>query len=162
MWKTTCLIAVLTLPGIAGCGRPAATLELTDADRRAIRANDSLYVSAWQRDDTAGVLSTLEPNPVLMPGGLRPLRGVDQARAFWWPADGSHTKIEYFQRTIDEIGGAGTVAFVRGTDSLRFLYTPKDGKPQESGMRSETLAVVRRQADGSWKIARMAWATVTH
>jgi ketosteroid isomerase-like protein len=134
---------------------------LTDRDRAEIRANDSAYVTSWLRDDTTGVLATLTADPVLIPGGLAPLQGLAAVKGFWWPSDGSHTKILAFGRTIEEIDGNGDVAFVRGADSLRFTYT-KGTSSQESAMRSVTLAVVRRQPDGTWKIARMMWATVTH
>jgi ketosteroid isomerase-like protein len=147
---------------IAACSRAeSAPAPLSDRDRAAIRANDSAYVTAWMRDDTTGVLATLTADPILIPGGLEPLRGQSAAKGFWWPSDGSHTKLTAFDRTVEEIDGAGDVAFVRGTDSLRFTYT-KGASIQASAMRSVTLAVVRRQSDGTWKIARMMWATVTH
>src|SRR5262249_25153983 len=110
--------------------------------------------AAWLRDDTTAVLAAFESEPVLMPGGLSPLAGGDAARRFWWPSDGTHTKVTYFSRSIDEIGGSGSLAFIRGTDSLRFTYAAKDGGTSEQGLRSTTLAVVRRQADGRWKIDR--------
>lgn len=148
--------------GLTGCAsREPARVGLSAHDRAAIRTNDSLYVDAWLRDDTTAVLSTLTADPVLVPGGREPLHGREAARTFWWPTDGSHTKVTAFDRTIDEVDGDGDIAFVRGADSLRFTYE-KDGKAQTSGMRSVTLAVVRRQPDGAWKIARMMWAAVTH
>jgi len=45
---------------------------LSDADRQAIRALDSTFVSAWLRDDTAAVLSTFSPQAVLLPPGGKP------------------------------------------------------------------------------------------
>ena len=147
---------------IAACSRAeSAAAPFSDRDRAAIRANDSAYVTAWMRDDTTGVLATLTADPILIPGGLEPLRGLSAAKGFWWPSDGSHTKLTAFDRTVEEIDGAGDVAFVRGTDSLRFTYT-KGASIQASAMRSVTLAVVRRQPDGTWKIGRMMWATITH
>lgn len=144
------------------CARDAAApVDLTSADRAAIATNDSAYVTAWLRDDTTAVMAAFEAQPVLIPGGLAPLVGRDAAHAFWWPTDGTHTKVTYFGRSIDEIGGSGSVGFIRGTDSLRFIYAAKDGKSSEQGLRSTTLAVVRRQPDGRWQIARMSWATVT-
>ena len=86
----------------------------------------------------------------------RPVGG----KGFWWPSDGSHTKLTAFDRTVEEIDGAGDVAFVRGADSLRSLT--RRAQASDVGERSVTLAVERRQPDGTWKIARMMWATVTH
>ena len=156
------LAAILSTFPIAACSRAeSGPAPLSDRDRAAIRANDSAYVAAWIRDDTTGVLAALTTDPILIPGGLEPLRGLSVAKGFWWPSDGSHTKVTGFARTVEEIDGTGDVAFVRGADSLRFTYT-KGTNVQSSAMRSVTLAVVRRQSDGTWKIARMMWATVTH
>ena len=156
------LAAIVPAFLIAACSRAeSGPAPLSDRDRAAIRANDSAYVAAWMRDDTTGVLATLTGDPILVPGGFEPLRGLSAVKGFWWPSDGSHTKVTRFERTVEEIDGAGDVAFVRGADSLRFTYT-KGTNAQSSATRSVTLAVVRRQADGTWKIARMLWATVTH
>lgn len=146
-----CLVA-------AACTSAAPAPTFTLADERAVRAVDSTYVAAWLRDDTLGVMGTLAPDAVLMPAGQHPLATPNDVRSFWWPSDGSHTKILTFQRTIDEIAGDANVAWVRGTDTLTYTY----GKGQTSsqlGSRSMTLAVWRRQGDGSWRISRMMWGT---
>jgi len=154
--------ALAAMATLVSCRDSASAVRpLSDDDRRAIRANDSTYVSAWMRDDTSGVLSTLTADAVLVPGGMQPVRGLAGARAFWFPQDGSHTKLSTFNRSIDEIDGTGDVAYIRGSDSLRFTYS-KDGATQDQSLRSITLAIVRRQRDGSWRISRMMWATVTH
>jgi ketosteroid isomerase-like protein len=134
---------------------------LSAQDWQAIRAIDSTYVSAWLRDDTTGVLATLEPGAVLMPAGQHPLEGVAAVRTFWWPQDGSHTKILTFVRTLDEVDGRGDVAWTRGTDTLTFLYTKGATPASTVGSRSMTLALLRRQANGEWRISRMMWGTRT-
>src|SRR5262249_23720654 len=116
-WPRVMLVPVM----LGGCATGvAAPPALRERDRQTIRDNDAAYVSAWLRDDTAGVLSTLADDVVLVPGGLRPMVGRAAARAFWFPSDGSHTALTTFTRSIDEIDGAGDVAYVRGSDSLRF------------------------------------------
>ena len=150
-----------TLAGIAlvilACA-PAEPNAFSSADERAIREVDSLYVAAWLRDDTAAVLGTLAPDAVLMPAGQRPLATPNDIRAFWWPTDGSRTKILTFHRVIDEIAGDANLAWVRGTDTLTFAYD-KGQTHSQLASRSMTLAVVRRQPDGSWRISRMMWGT---
>lgn len=150
-----------TLPAIAlamlACA-PAEPKAFSSADERAIRQVDSLYVAAWLRDDTAAVLQTLAPDAVLMPAGQRPLATPNDIRAFWWPADGSRTKILTFHRVIDEIAGDPSLAWVRGTDTLTFTYD-KGQTHSQLASRSMTLAVWRRQPDGSWRISRMMWGT---
>ena len=143
----------------AACTSPAATPSTwTATDERAIRGVDSAYVAAWLRDDTVGVMQTLAPDAVLMPAGQHPLVTPNDVRGFWWPNDGSHTRILTFQRTIDEIGGEANVAWVRGTDTLTYSYD-KGAAHNQLGSRSMTLAVWRRQPDGSWRISRMMWGT---
>ena len=100
---------------------PAEPKAFSSADERAIRHVDSLYVAAWLRDDTAAVLRTLAPDAV-MPAGQRPLATPNDIREFWWPTDGSRTKILTFYRVIDEIAGDANLASVRGTDTLTFTY----------------------------------------
>jgi ketosteroid isomerase-like protein len=141
----------------AGCSsQKNQTAELSEADKNAIRAVDSVYVAAWLGDDTTGVMATLEPNAIMMPAGQHPMIG-DEIRQFWWPNDGSHTKILTFLRHIDELDGKGDIAWTRGTDSLTFSYS-KDGTATKMGNRSMTFAVLRRQASGEWRISRMMWA----
>ena len=137
---------------------PAEPKPLTSADERAIRQVDSLYVAAWLRDDTTAVLRTLAPDAVLMPAGQRPLATPNDIRAFWWPADGSRTKILTFHRVIDEMAGDANLAWVRGTDTLTFTYD-KGHAHNRLASRSMTLAVWQRQPDGSWRISRMMWGT---
>lgn len=147
------------LLGVAlGCAAQPATPSpsWTAADERAIRAVDSAYVAGWLRDDTVAVLGTLARDAVLMPAGQHPLATPNDIRAFWWPSDGSRTKILTFGRTIDEIAGEGNVAWVRGTDTLTYRYD-KGTTHSQLGSRSMTLAVWRRQADGGWRISRMMW-----
>ena len=147
--------------GIALATLACTTVEpkaLSSADERAIRQVDSVYVAAWLRDDTAAVLRTLAPDAVLMPAGQRPLATPNDIQAFWWPTDGSRTKILTFHRVIDEIGGEANLAWVRGTDTLTFTYD-KGQTHSQLASRSMTLAVWRRQPDGSWRISRMMWGT---
>jgi ketosteroid isomerase-like protein len=153
------LALVLSALALACDGSSPGRAALSAADLGAVRALDSAYVAAWLRDDTAGVMRTLAPDAVLMPVGRHPLTTPDEIRAFWWPSDGSHTRILGFQRTIDEIDGKGDVVWVRGRDTLSFNY---DKASTHSSLRilSMTFAIVRRQPDSSWRISRMMWGTL--
>jgi ketosteroid isomerase-like protein len=129
---------------------------LTADDERAIRVLDSVFVAAWLRDDTAAVMKTLAPGAVLMPAGQSVLATPEAIRAFWWPSDGSHTRILTFDRAIDELGGEGDIAWMRRTDSLTFTYA-KGGTTQSLTSRSMSLAVLQRQTDGAWRFSRVMW-----
>jgi ketosteroid isomerase-like protein len=137
--------------------RPTTTKTgLTADDERAIRAVDSVFVDAWLRDDTTAVMNTLAADAVLMPAGQGILSSPDAIRAFWWPSDGSRTRILTFDRAIDELGGAGDVAWMRRTDSLTFTYA-KAGTTSSLVSRSMSLAVLRRQPNGAWRFSRVMW-----
>ena len=151
-------IAAAAAAAAVACSTPSPAPRFTPDDERGVRAVDSAYVAAWLRDDTAAVMNTLARDAVLMPAGQRILPTTDAIRAFWWPSDSSHTRILTFQRTIDEVGGDANVAWMRGTDSLTFTYA-KGGTTSQLTSRSMSLAVLRRQPDGSWRISRMMWGT---
>jgi ketosteroid isomerase-like protein len=103
-------------------------------------------------------VATLAPDAVLMPGGHRPLETPAQISEFWWPRDGSQTRVTTFARQIEELSGGHDFAFVRGRDSVAFTY--RKGTISASQVsRTMTLSVVRRGRDGRWRISRMMWAT---
>src|SRR5215207_1746519 len=138
------------------CTAASPASQFTPDDERAIRALDSAFVAAWLRDDTTAVMSTLATDAVMMPAGQGVLATPDAIRSLWWPADGSHTRILTFERAIDELGGEGDIAWMRRTDSLTFTYA-KGGATSSLTSRSMSLAVLKRQADGTWRFSRVMW-----
>jgi hypothetical protein len=91
-----------------------------------------------------------------MPAGIRPLQDDSAIRAFWWPTDGSRTRVTQYATTVDEIGGSPPFAFVRGTGALSFIYE-KETTRLEQTSRNMTLTLVAKQADGDWRISRRMW-----
>jgi uncharacterized protein (TIGR02246 family) len=150
--------AVVWLAGLNGCGGavPPDTGTLTDTDRAAIHALDTAFVQAWLRDDTLGVLELFSPDGVLLPPGSPPVTGTEAIRAFWWPADGSHTRITGFTREPDEVGGAHRLAFYRGRAVLSWEYT-KDGRTSAQTSRSTDLILMAPDPSGRWRILRQMW-----
>ena len=149
-------VLVMSVLFVACAGTGAAPAELSDADRQAIRALDSTYVTAWLQGDSAGVMRTLAPDAILLPSGRRPLVGTDSIRAYWWPDDGSRTEILAFESSIDEIEGHGGTAWVRGVDSLVFTYS-RDTVRTTTTSLGMTLAVLEKDQSGEWRIARKMW-----
>ena len=132
---------------------------LTQADRAAIRALDSTFVRGWLSDDTTAVLSVFHRDAVLLPPGTAPVTGVAAIRAYWWPTDGSHTVITSFDRSITEIEGSRSLAFIRGTGTLGWAYT-KAGKRTVQASRSIDLFVVAPDVDGQWRVIRQIWSAL--
>lgn len=136
--------------------RPAA-IPLSAADRAAILALDSTFVAAWLADDTTKVLSVFAADAELLPPGAQPAIGLAAIRAYWWPADGSHTRITAFTRTVAEVSGTKGLAYVRGTGALRWTYTKAGGTTTTQSGRSTDFMVYMQDADGQWHVTRQMW-----
>jgi uncharacterized protein (TIGR02246 family) len=135
----------------------APSRTLTDRDRAAIRALDTAFVQAWLRDDTAAVLRLLHPNAILLPPGAEPVEGLTAIRAYWWPIDGSHTRIQSFTREILEIERTPELAYFRGTATLGWVYQ-KAGKQSAQSSRSSDLVLVTPDSSRHWRILRQMWS----
>ncbi len=129
---------------------------LTPSDQAALRALDSVFVSGWLGDDTTQVLSVFAPDAVLMPPGAAAVTGLSAIRGYWWPKDGSTTRIRSFQHTITEMGGTRTLAFVRGTGTMTWDYT-KAGKTTTQTTRSADMRLLMLDANGRWQVVRHIW-----
>jgi ketosteroid isomerase-like protein len=136
-----------------------STDTLTAAARSQILALDSAFVRGWLRDDTTAVLNIFAADAVLQPPNVAPVTGHAAIRAYWWPSDGSRTKIRAFEHRIVEMIGSSTFAIVRGTSTLQWSYT-KDGKTTENTSRSNDLRVYAMDAAGSWRVIRQAWTAM--
>jgi ketosteroid isomerase-like protein len=132
---------------------------LTPQDVADIRALDARFVRGWLDNDRAAVLGVYAPDAILFPPGTAPLHGIAAIRAFWWPADGSRTRITKFERTIDEIDGTQRLAFLRGTSSLAWNYE-KDGQTTTQTSRSTDLFLLTCDAEGHWHVIRQIWNTL--
>jgi hypothetical protein len=86
---------------LGGCRGSRIATSLPPQDSMAIAQVQAAYVRAWLADDTAGVLATLDTGAVLLPPGHRPVQRHTAIRAYWWPEDGSHTRITGFTWDMD-------------------------------------------------------------
>jgi uncharacterized protein (TIGR02246 family) len=153
----TCpLIATSGLAALMACEGRTTVSELNPADSAAITHVQSAYVRAWLADDTAGVLATLNPDAILLPPGHQPVQGHQAIRAYWWPDDGSHTKITGFTWDVAEVLGSGTLAVARGLSTVSWTYT-KDTVQSAQTVRNLSLSVLARGPDGEWRIVRQMW-----
>lgn len=156
MWR--CTLIFVALPALfVACSTSSSTSALSAMDSTAIRGVQAAYVSAWLADDTSGVLATLDSAAVLLPPTRAPVSGSKAIREFWWPSDGSRTRITSFDWSIEEVGGSEQLAYTRGVSSLSWTYD-KDSVHQVSKSRNTNLTILRRGADGRWRIARQMWS----
>ncbi len=157
-WHGVLSVLLVLLPACAATPGDSAR-SLTADDRQAIRSLDSIFVQGWLADDTAAVLGVFHRDAVLLPPGGAPVAGLAAIRAYWWPTDGSHTRITSFERRIVEIEGTGGLAFVRGTAALGWTYA-KGGPPAAQTSRSTDLILVAPDSAGRWRVIRQMWSTL--
>jgi uncharacterized protein (TIGR02246 family) len=126
-----------------GCQAPAG---LSEADRTAIRQVDENYAKLVNAKDFKGVAALYAEDAIELPPNQAAVQGsaAIQASLEGFPP------VSSFQVEILEIEGRGDLAYTRGTYSM--TLTPAGGPPIQD--RGKYVEILRKQADGSWKILR--------
>jgi len=123
-----------------------------EADITAIRKIFDQYTSAWESEDLDLWISLWTDDAIEMVPGAPALIGKEQMLETWKPL---FDKFDKFTMKLPvypkEIVVAGDWAFCRGT--YIFAVTPKAGG-ETVERAGKSLTILKRQADGSWKIAR--------
>jgi uncharacterized protein (TIGR02246 family) len=120
---------------------------MTD-DERAIREVVATWLDASKRGDTAAVLSLMTDDVVFLVPGQKPFGKAAFAAASEAQSD---MQIES-QSTIEELTVLGNWAHLR--THLSITVTVPDRDPvRRSGY---TLTIMRKEADGKWRLARDA------
>ena len=82
--------------------------------------------------------------------------GMAAINEFWFPVTAVKTTITRFVQTVDEVGGEGTLAYVRGKSEV--AWTMEDqGKSQRWRTGGNFMAILRKQADGRWLMSHLIW-----
>lgn len=155
-------MVVVALVSSAACADSRGAWDgLSKEETKAVRAVEHAYVEAWEANDSSAVMETLAPDAVLVPDGMEPIRGDSAIRAFWWPDDGSETRVTRYTTTIEEVGGQGPYAYMSGQGRLAFDWREgPEAEWQSFTSPSVWLALVRRQPDGSWRMTHRMWHQV--
>jgi uncharacterized protein (TIGR02246 family) len=120
---------------------------MTD-DERAIREVVATWLDASKRGDTATVLSLMTDDVVFLVPGQRPFGKAAFAAASEAQSD---MQIEG-QSTIEELTVLGNWAHLRTHLSITTTVPGRD-PVRRSGY---TLTIMRKEADGKWRLARDA------
>src|SRR5262249_48444075 len=140
----TILVTVLLVSGLSSA-------KDTDSGTT-IRKTMEAYRTAWLANDPDQVLKTLTPDAVLMPStSADPIAGQNAIRAYWWPPNMQFT-IDKFDQPIMDVEAGDSLAYARGTS---YVVWTSSGKTTESN--ANFLAVLKKGADGMWRIHRLAW-----
>ena len=155
-WLPFAFALGLALALTASASFGAGPSSLTADDRSKIESVLHAYRTAWLANDAEGVLRLFTEDAVLMPHhGVKPVVGKAAARAFWFPA-GPPTTVTLLDQTFDEIAGVPELAYVRGHSKVEWT-TGTGADAKRSGNAGTNLTILRRQPDGSWKIAVQMW-----
>jgi len=134
----------------------ARDVSIAKKDEIAIQALLEQFRNGWLSGNAGVVRGTFTQDAVLMPHhGVRPVVGMQAINEFWWPANSPKTTITRFTQTIDEIGGNGSIGYVRGRSEVAWsLETAKGQENWRTG--GNFMALVHKQA-GGWRISHLIW-----
>jgi len=128
----------------------AAPPGLSPADEQAIRAADAAGEAHIVAKDWAGWAGDFTEDGVILQPNGEPIVGRAAIKA-WAEAFPPMTE---FKSGATEVVGNGDLAYVQGTYAM--VIAPP-GAPAPISDHGKYIAVMRKQADGSWKIVRDIW-----
>ena len=118
----------------------AAIRELMDSYERAVLAGDHEAAAALWAEDVV----RMPPNAPMIEGRAAMLEELE-AREY---------VVREFDHPFQEIDGRDGLAYARGTYSI-VISIP--GNPEPVSDKGKSLAILRRQEDGSWVFAIACW-----
>jgi uncharacterized protein (TIGR02246 family) len=140
--------------------RPRATASASQSnmeeDKKAIAELQRRDIEANIAVDTEKLLALRTDDVVYLVPGRPPLVGKDAVRKY---LEGIREELANwdmvgYEENWQEVQVVGEYAFEWGTVNIR---AQKDGQRQESAAVRNVVQGLKRQPDGSWKIARVIW-----
>jgi len=132
----------------------AAPASLSAEDEAAVRALDAAWARASSAGDANAVAALYTSDATVLPP-MEPMRQGEAAKKYW--VDVTNSFSGPTELTTTAVGGRGDLAYAVGM--YRSTLTPKKvgakPLPTEEG---KYLEVLKKQADGSWKIAYDMWS----
>lgn len=148
-WLLAAAAAPTTLACSAAAPKPDAQADV--AAINAVREREIAYFTAGKIDSLAALFTN---DVVFMPPGEAVVTGLDAVKK-WGETMLAQATVSG-RYTSSDVSVAGDMAVDRYTGSL--AATPKGGSPApEEHLKG--VHVLKRQADGTWKIAQDVWNT---
>ena len=116
-----------------------------------IRDNTKGYVEAYNRGDVAAAADFYTEDAKVLANNMEMVSGRQAIREFWKTAMEMGVKKMNLQTV--EVGYDGNLAYERGVSIVDI--EPKGGQARTE--KGKYLTVLKRQPDGSWKVAVDIW-----
>ena len=147
--------SVVAALAVGACGSSNRTSSVSNtADSLAIVQLREQFSAAVNSGDIEGLVATVDSSLVVMPPDGDELLGPEGLRSFLGPS------FEQFRWEATypsvELNVAGDWAFNRGSYQLTLVPREGDGGPIRS--EGKRLWILRRQADGSWRISHIMFS----
>ena len=146
VWGAACQPAPKTETAPAG---------LSAQDEAAVRAVDAEWARAASAGDGNAVAALYATDATVLPP-MEPIRQGEAAKKYW--VDFTNSFSGPIELTTTAVEGRGDLAY--GVGTYRLTLTPKKAGakplPTEEG---KYIEVLKKQADGSWKIIYDIWNT---
>jgi uncharacterized protein (TIGR02246 family) len=127
------------------------SISLSAEELAAVQAVGRAQQAAINAEDVGSIVALYTPDAVSLPPGWELLQGREAIRRFW---EGQVTGVQGTgSYTTTTITGANDLAYEAGT----YTYTYTDTAGVTRTRYGKYLAVLKRQADGSWKLAADTW-----
>lgn len=135
---------------------PSGRKNSNDADMAAIEKLHETDMAAAKIHDINTLITLMTDDCILLPPGHEPIRGRDAIWKFMQnqlPENQKYEITEYIQH-FEEVKIIGDWAYEWA--KFNGTYHLKSGGP-DLYERSRLFRILRRQLDGSWKVARAIW-----
>lgn len=147
---TRCAWLPLLLLAFSSC-RPADSAGTHDsADVVAVHRSMEAATAAHAAGDSVGIADLFTEDAVIMPAGAPTVSGRAEVVASFGAFFRAYTSQARIEPIETHIAGDWAWARTRVSGTL----TPKAGGPAIE-LRSREIAILRRESDGSWKVARL-------
>jgi uncharacterized protein (TIGR02246 family) len=123
-----------------------------DQDIAAIKSVMREYETALGAGDLSRLVSIFTHDAVVIPGVASAVRGREAIESWYQNALAQFTAKQTTK--FDELEVTGDSAFLRLSFTTAFTAKPS-GEPTE--VKGKAMGIYNRQADGSWKAARVMW-----
>jgi len=118
---------------------------------QALRDGTRRFMEAFHRGDAAAAADFYTEDAKILPPNMEMVSGKQAIQAFW--KMGMDMGVRKINLETVEAGYDGDIAYERGVSTV--TIQPEGG--QERTERGKYLVVLKRQADGSWKVAVDIW-----